>query len=993
MSKDGSESKTPDRDNKDSKDSKDSKDDRDDAIRQEAGDGESKAARDRDAKGGVKAGERSESSEKATGKSDKAAASKPPGEPDDSPPAKSPTRSSARPGAGSSGKAATAGTGGLALDQKELRFEELAAMASRLSADDMIAALRDGRAVVKSNALRALATLNVASPQMIPLLRDSDPGVAHSAAEAVQRLGPALRPLISQLGDAVHGARPEVADIVLDTLAALVGEADDELIAALDVSPELGNSAIVEGLVRAGEAGAMLLGKALTREQTLIRFNSAQGLRRLARSGALDGFVLGTEIMQMLAQVRDTDTAPDVRSAAQSAILAIIGQAQQWAAANASAEARRAGQITIPHFDIRPLSMDELEEHLSEGDLHQMIHALNDGHHVVRANAARALATLGEKAAPAIRPMAVLLRDGMTSVRSAAATSLAPLGPGVVEVAEQLVAALGDRDPVVASQAQETIRKALDAATSDILPALVGGLKTSDRAHAMRIVTLLATTPDPVLILSDAFVKPDVNVQVNAALGFGLLGPERVGDGRKLLEGARTGGDFRTRAAVREALAMLAVPGDSGPPPITVEGFGERRLDDKKLAGLEPASLLAALRDGRSMARANAAAALGLLGPAVAEAARPLAVLTRDHEVEVRAEAVTALGKLGDGALAMADVLAAAAGDSEPAVHQAAREALATMGESARPALIRALETDSREHAIRLVGLIGALPEAVDRLCSAFASPAVNVQVNAALGLGLLGIERVGKGRAVLEGARTGGDARTRASVREALSMLEVPKPPGPPPITVPGFEEKPLASDDLDRSQLRIDSLVAALQDGRSVVRINAAMGLAVLGHDASSTARPVAVLLRDTVPPVRVSAARALGAFGAGALEVADALVDALGDRAHEVAEAAAETLASLGDDALPALLRGLEVDDQEHGERILGLITELPSAIDVLFAALENPSIAVQINAARGLGMAGARRVGERIVTLENAQWVGDLRTRRAVRSALQALQHGA
>jgi len=283
------------------------------------------------------------------------------------------------------------------------------------------------------------------------------------------------------------------------------------------------------------------------------------------------------------------------------------------------------------------------------------------------------------------------------------------------------------------------------------------------------------------------------------------------------------------------------------------------------------------------------------------------------------------------------------------------------------------------------------LPDPVARLSAAFASPGVNVQVNAALGLGMLGIERVGEGRTVLEAARTGGDARTRAAVREALTMLEIPGLPGPPPIEVAGFEDKPLAASELDR--LPIESLVAALQDGRSVVRINAAMGLAVLGSDAGSAARPVAVLLRDTVPPVRVSAARALGALGASAFEVADALVAALGDPAPEVVEAAAETLAGLGNHALPALLRGLEVDDESHAAQIIGLINASPSAVDALFTALESPSIAVQINAARGLGMAGAKRVGQRIVNLENAQWVGDLRTRRAIRSALQALQHGA
>ena len=63
--------------------------------------------------------------------------------------------------------------------------------------------------------------------------------------------------------------------------------------------------------------------------------------------------------------------------------------------------------------------------------------------------------------------------------------------------------------------------------------------------------------------------------------------------------------------------------------------------------------------------------------------------------------------------------------------------------------------------------------DAVDILVDAFASPAVNTQVNAALALGMLG-KNVGKGKKALEGARTGGDARTRKAVFEALETGKI---------------------------------------------------------------------------------------------------------------------------------------------------------------------------------------------------------------------------
>jgi hypothetical protein len=87
---------------------------------------------------------------------------------------------------------------------------------------------------------------------------------------------------------------------------------------------------------------------------------------------------------------------------------------------------------------------------------------------------------------------------------------------------------------------------------------------------------------------------------------------------------------------------------------------------------------------------------------------------------------------------------------------------------------VRGLETDDPVHARRIIELIAALPDACEVLCDAFESAAENVQVNAAIGIGMLGARRAGAaGRKVLEGARTGGFARTREAVFKALAMLD----------------------------------------------------------------------------------------------------------------------------------------------------------------------------------------------------------------------------
>jgi hypothetical protein len=89
-------------------------------------------------------------------------------------------------------------------------------------------------------------------------------------------------------------------------------------------------------------------------------------------------------------------------------------------------------------------------------------------------------------------------------------------------------------------------------------------------------------------------------------------------------------------------------------------------------------------------------------------------------------------------------------------------------------ALVKGLETDDPVHAARIVELIAQLPDACEILCDAFESPAENVQVNAAIGIGSLGAKRAGTaGRKLLEGNRTRGFTRTKEAVFKALAMLD----------------------------------------------------------------------------------------------------------------------------------------------------------------------------------------------------------------------------
>jgi HEAT repeat protein len=265
------------------------------------------------------------------------------------------------------------------------------------------------------------------------------------------------------------------------------------------------------------------------------------------------------------------------------------------------------------------------------------------------------------------------------------------------------------------------------------------------------------------------------------------------------------------------------------------------------------------------------------------------------------------------------------------------------------------------------------------------------VQVNVALGLGLLGPKRVGKGRRVLEGARTGGWERTREAVRKAIELLDGPKRTGPAPIAVDGFETRYLDVAAFgDGSKLAVEDLASYLADGRAIVRANAATALGGVGAGARGFAVAIAVLLRDDDPRVRIAAAAALDKLGDDAVrEIAEYLVGALRGDA-DVAKAVAPVLVARKARVLTALIKGLETDDEAHARRIAEVINALPDASEILLDAIESPAENVQVNAARGIGMLGAKRAGSAgRRALENRRTGGFASTREAVFKALAVL----
>ena len=871
----------------------------------------------------------------------------------------------------------------LDLEERRHSFDDLKRSASTFSPDALIAMLIDGRAHVRANAALALAATGQAVPQLVPLLRDSEAVAANAAADALAKLGASVRALVPQIVAATAGTQPEITDKVVALLAELVGTADDELIVALDVTEDVAMKSVIAACGTLGKRGIAFLIRAAKHERSRVRMNAVAGLGKL---GKVDLDVA----MAFLTNLEATDPVPDVRSAAKQAALAVIAREKQVAVDHLPKD--------IPDFEARKLSASELAEYEGAIRVDEMMFALRDGRAHVKINAARALAIKGAAAgADAAAAMGLLMRDSVAQVRREVAKSLAKLGDAAVAAAPDLVGALGDGEEEVAEAAAE----ALDSLGARAADALYKGLETGSEAGGRRVGELAVKLAGAAAALVREFASPAVNVQVNAALAMGLMSKQQLGNaGMQALYGARTGGDARTREAVRWALDRIEPRGATGPRAVALDGFETRALTqadlDKgkaDLANVGAGDLAGHLTDGRDHVRANAALALGVLGAAAASAASSLGVLLRDDAPRVRLSAAQALDKIGDAAVVeTADSLVGALGDRDDSVGDAVAAVIRARKGKMIAALVRGLETDKPAAARRIGDLLGAFDDAVDILCDAFDSPAVNVQVNAALALGMLGPKRVGKGRKALEGARTGGDARTRDAVRAALEVLDGPKRSGPAPVAVDGFETKLLGPEAFpDPTKLSLDDLIGYAQDGRSIVRANAATAIGSFGANGRGAALPLGVLMRDDDPHARIAAAHALDKLGDDAVrETAAYLVGALRGDA-DVAKAVAGVLAPRKAKVLTALLKGLETDDETHAKRILELIGALPDASEILCDALDNPAENVQVNAAIGIGMLGSKRAGASgKKALESRRTGGFVRTREAAFKGLAMLK---
>ncbi|MFO0746371.1 MAG: HEAT repeat domain-containing protein [Myxococcota bacterium] len=823
------------------------------------------------------------------------------------------------------------------------------------TAERMVRALRDGRPFVRSNAVTALGAFGAEGLQALQSIavvaRDSAIEVRRAAATTLGRLAAvdlksddaqhAMALLVTALEDKFEPVR-EAAKAALAELGAAALPALVEALGRAAVLPRF------EALAKTSALAATLdaLRGALGNDSSLIRAGALRALRLVGRTNA--------EALKAEVEARKGDPDDAVRAEAQATLDHIAGKDVEPAAAP---------PLPIPDDMVTTvLSEPLLRQYARDVMLEVLLKALQDGRDQVKKNAAR---TLGFVSSPPKRvgaALAILLRDSDAGVREAAVEGLETLGPkNAAPAAFWLAVALNDPEPALRGRVVNLMASLHEEDPS----ALIECLRVDPEVAPSTIIPVFDVIGGRgVPTLVKALKAPSGLIRINAAMTLEALArraPTRPGT---ILEAALA--DPIKRVRTQAALAMDAIKGGKPrppkvlePDPVGIPDFEDHTLDAKAIAphldktNLE--RLKRALADGRPWMRANAATALGLMGPDAADALARLAVAGKDESIDVRRASMTALGALGLPEKT-APILVTALADRAASVRKAAREALSGLGEKAFPALALGLATSS----------VVALEESLVPLLYAFGDNALQALVHGLdrhtpeLHAGALRVliefkkDELAPHRDAIDAVAQTGDPQAKARAVAVLDKIDgkadAPSALEPTPLPLPDFDRTPYSRAQLqDRvDDLRLDLLVHALYDGRDLVRQNAAIGLGLLESAQQTTVKHLLMALKDPSEEVRVAAAEAFGHLKPRR-DVAIELVVALDDASPRVVRLAEQALAAYGEFAIDAFMYGLDDEPELVGRAILPMLANLGAkAMDALVLALRYESPLVRRNA---------------------------------------------
>lgn len=822
---------------------------------------------------------------------------------------------------------------------------------------------------------------------LIDDLGSDDADIRDRAASAIVGRGTdAVAPLIEALPLADDRKRWCVAE----TLAAIGDGAIPALIAALgDNEAQAGAAAT---LVRIGGPAVSPLIAVLAGGDGEVQFGAHYALREI-----------GNKAVPLLVEALD---APDggVRSSA-----AEILRELEWRPPNDAAAIR---------YLIASEAWLDVAEY-GEAAINPLISILKSPDKEAWWNAARTLGEIGE---PAVDPLVDLLHRADGKVRSLTAMALAEIGLPAVEpligvlsesslrgtaaaalvkigepAAEACIQALYGTD----GDAQKALREILSALGEAAVPPLIQTL-TADRS---RVRSCVADILDGMgwepwsdverawyLIAREQWMELAL---MGAPAVVPLIRTLNSDDDRIRGEAAATLGEIGDPAAVKPLVDAL-----------TDDAVAPAAADALVAIGRPAVTPTLGLLDGATgVARENAVEVLGRIG--APEAVPAIAELVRSSSDRLHRKAVDAL--IGIGAPAVEALIPLLGEDGDG--HAGAVDALTGIGDVASQALVEALGDENararmgaaivlerngwvpageEEQVAYLIALqrwqdvIGLGASAVDHLTARLGDPDTDVQVGAAESLTRLGapavpplIRMLGE-EGLCEPAEDTlvriGEAAVEPLVRAlderevcraaAGALVRIGRPAAVALVPILGrLDTGEVAVEVLAAmGEPAIEPLVEALGNGDALVRQRAGDVLIGLGDTATG---PLVGALGHPDDAIRLGVINTLTRAGR---PIIDDLKGALLDERYRVRLGAAEVLGRIGwvPETEGETVRYLIAKEQWASVAEIG-----PGAVEPLIRALDDPDSAIQMGAARALGMIGAPAVAELVDALRDEQ----------------------
>ncbi len=394
-----------------------------------------------------------------------------------------------------------------------------------------------------SNANTAIDALIVAA------LRDPDLAVRIQAIRALERISGQAHRTITALVELLDDSHPDIrwaAAGAMESFGLKAAVATPALIQLLDDPEPAVRASAASTLGKMGPVAVAALMQVLDDPSLEKQFNA---LKALAAHGAR----AGVAVPRVTPLARNPN--PELRAAAVLCIRRIAGD-RDWPG--------ETGWLTDPQEEVWPKAMTSAERMRGYPSLRRAIveaalqvfrEAVSDPEPVVRYEAVKGYADLGDAGVSGAEQVAPLLRDTEARIRRAAADALGLMGPGVgPEITPDLVSALADPDENVSWAVVQAIRNMGADAVSELAVVLEYGdplLLTGVLQAVIELgPTASATAPHILSYLSAS----DSQVRALAAEALGSVGADHAVDA---LRASLDDPSENVRAAAAWALAAL----------------------------------------------------------------------------------------------------------------------------------------------------------------------------------------------------------------------------------------------------------------------------------------------------------------------------------------------------------------------------------------------------------------------------------------------------